>query len=220
MKPIVCIFAHPDDEAFGPGGTIAKLARTREVYIICATKGETGGHRGKGEEKSMGRIRAKELRRSAKTLGVKRVFFLGFLDGTLCNNLYHHIARKAGNILKKLKPDTILSYEPRGVSGHTDHVTIAMVSSYLFGRLPFIKKHMQFCVRDTPERRKEKYFIYRPPGYKKSEIDFVSDVRDVWDTKVQAIAQHTSQVYDIKRILKRYKKFPKVENFLVRMKKN
>ena len=47
MKPLVCIFAHPDDEAFGPGGTIAKFAKKRPVYLICATKGESGKYKDK-----------------------------------------------------------------------------------------------------------------------------------------------------------------------------
>lgn len=220
MKPLVCIFAHPDDEAFGPGGTIAKFARTRDVCIICATKGEAGEHKGKKGKKGLGEIRAEELRRSAKILGVKKVFFLGFLDGTLSNNLYHDIARKAEKILRKLKPGTILTYEPRGISGHIDHITMSMVSSYLFERLPFIKKLLQFCVLDTPARRKRKYFIYLPPGYKKADVHFVSDVRGVWDTKIRAVMQHVSQLRDIKRIVKMYEKSPKVENFLVRVKKN
>lgn len=220
MKSVVCIFAHPDDEAFGPGGTIAKLARANNVYIICATKGEAGKHKGRGGKKDLGEIRASELRESAKLLGVKKVFFLGFPDGTLSNNLYHDIARKVEIILKKFKPDTILTYEPRGISGHLDHIAISMISSYLFERLVFIKKLMQFCILDTPQRRKMKYFIYFPPGYKKSEIDFVSDVRSVWNIKMQAMMQHQSQIHDIKRILKIFQKSPKVENFLVRMKKS
>lgn len=220
MKSAVCIFAHPDDEAFGPGRTIAKLAKTRNVYIICATKGEAGEHRGKAGKKGLGDIRARELEQSAEILGVKKVFSLGFRDGTLSNNLYHDIARKIESILKKLKPDTILTYEPLGVSGHLDHIAIPFVSSYLFERLTFIKKLLQFCVLDTPERRRMKYFIYFPPGYKKSEINFVSDVRNVWGTKIEAMMQHKSQIHDIERILKMYKKSPKVENFLVQMKKS
>lgn len=220
MKSVVCIFAHPDDEAFGPGGTIANLAKTRDVYIICATKGEKGKHKGKAGKKGLGDMRARELGQSAKILGVKKVFFLGFRDGTLSNNLYHDIARKVEIILKKLKPDTILTYEPRGISGHLDHIAMSLISSYLFERLAFIKKLMQFCVLDTPERRKMKYFIYFPPGYRKLEIDFVSDVRSIWDTKIRAMMQHKSQIHDIERILKMFRKSPKIENFLVRVKKS
>ncbi|MBP9816108.1 PIG-L family deacetylase [Candidatus Woesebacteria bacterium] len=40
MANIVAIFAHPDDEAFGPGGTLAKLSNEHDVYIICVTSGD------------------------------------------------------------------------------------------------------------------------------------------------------------------------------------
>lgn len=217
MKPVVCIFAHPDDEAFGPGGTIAKLAQRRDVYIICATSGEEGkfkGGKGKGSG-TMANIRREELRRSAKILGVTQVFFLGYHDGTLSNNLYHLIAGDTEKILRKLRPDTLLTYEPRGISGHLDHIAISMVTSYLFERLPFIKKLMQYCALESPERRKRRYFIHLPPGYKRSEIDLVSDVSKVWDLKLEAMRQHQSQAHDLHRILKRIKHSPREEYFLI-----
>ena len=160
MKPIVAIFAHPDDEAFGPGGTIAKFAKTRDVYLICATRGEAGEYFGKKGKKGMAAIRTKELLNAAKVLGIQKVFFLDFVDGTLSNNLYHDIARKIETILKKFRPDTIITYEPHGISGHIDHIAMSMVSNYVFERLPFVKKLLQLCVLDTPNRRKRKYFIY------------------------------------------------------------
>jgi N-acetylglucosamine malate deacetylase 2 len=218
MKPLVCVFAHPDDEAFGPGGTIAKFAKKREVYLICATKGEAGKYRGGKGKQNMAEIRANELRRSAAILGVRKVFFLKFIDGTLSNNQYHAIAKAVEKILRIIKPDTILTFEPRGVSGHIDHIAISLISSYLFERLPFIKTVMQYCVLDTPERRKRKYFVYLPPAYKKSEVNMVSDVRNEWDTKLRAMNEHQSQVHDLKRILKRYKVSPKEEYFLVERK--
>lgn len=213
-KQLVCIFAHPDDEAFGPGGTIAIFAKTHDVYLICATKGEAGKHKGKKAGKNLGAIRENEMRESAKVLGVKKVFFLGFKDGTLSNNLYHKVAAKIETILKRIKPETILTYEPRGISGHLDHIAISMISSFVFKRLVFIKKIMYFC---RPEMKSGKwaYFIYVPPGYKKSEIDMVIDTSAVWETKVQAMLKHTSQIHDIDRILKRVSRFAKKEHFLV-----
>ncbi len=218
MKPMVCIFAHPDDEAFGPGGTIAKLSQTREVYLICATKGEAGAKKGRKGGRNLGAIRAKELLKSAKILGIKKVYFLGFRDGTLSNSLYHQVAARIEKILKRIKPDTILTYEPRGISGHLDHIAISMISSFVFERLPFVKKLMRFCITAARARAVKEYFIYRPPGYKRSEIDLVVDVKNTWGVKLAAMLQHRSQIHDIQRILKVAKRFPKKENFLLRVK--
>ena len=88
QSSLVAVFAHPDDEAFGPAGTIAKLARSHDIYLLCATKGDAQGNT------NLGQIRQKELLESARILGVKKVYFLGFADGTLSNSLYHILSWK------------------------------------------------------------------------------------------------------------------------------
>ena len=222
MKTLVCVFAHPDDEAFGPGGTIAKLSKKFNIYLLCATKGEEGQVQGIKRSKStksiksLGEIRAEELRKSAKILGVKKVYFLGFQDGTLSNNLYHELARKIKHHLLKLKPQTVLTFEPRGVSGHIDHITVSMVTSFVVQKLSFVKTVLQFCRPESFARRRQNYFIYFPPGYKKSEIDKVVDISKVWNKKIEAMKEHKSQFKDFERIMKRFKKFPKKEYFLVK----
>ncbi|MDO8609865.1 MAG: PIG-L family deacetylase, partial [bacterium] len=151
MKKIVAaIFAHPDDEAFGPSGTIAKYVKEdADVYLLCATKGEGGeNHLLDKDERSIFEIREEELQNSAKALGVKQVFFLGFTDGTLCNNLYHKIADKILEILTPLNPEILITNEPRGVSGHIDHVTISMVTSYVFNKLPSAKTILYHCISE------------------------------------------------------------------------
>ena len=55
MAPLVCIFAHPDDEAFGPAGSIAKFASERDVYIICVTNGDA-------DDKLTGKLKNELLR--------------------------------------------------------------------------------------------------------------------------------------------------------------
>lgn len=215
-KNLVCIFAHPDDEAFGPGGTIAKFAKTRDVYILCATRGEEGGKKSDG---SIGKIRERELLRSAKILGVKKVFFLDFKDGTLSNNLYHELAEKIKDRLKILRPETILTFEPLGVSGHIDHVAVSLVTTYVFEQLLFIKTLLRYChprknMRLMKRVRKE-YFIWRPDGYDVKDIGFVNDVSSTWKTKVKAMHAHESQIHDIRWILSFYTKLPKKEYFLV-----
>ncbi len=213
-KTIVGIFAHPDDETFGSGGTLAKLAKTNDVYLLCATKGEIGQNFYKKGD--LQKMRMQELRNAAKVLGIKKVFFLGFTDGTLSNGLYHKLAAKITTHLKELKPEIILTFEPQGVSGHIDHITVSMVSSYVFWKLPFIREMWQVA-RPYDKKRYEAqdYFIYFPKGYKKEDIDKTVNIEDTWDLKVKAMMEHKSQIEDAKRILKMTSKLPKEEYFLV-----
>lgn len=214
MRKLVCIFAHPDDEAFGPAGTIAKFAKTREVYVLCATRGEAGKNYLPSTKGSLASVRENELKASAKILGVKNVYFLGFEDGTLCNNIYHKLATKIQEKLEKIKPETILTFEPQGVSGHIDHITISMVTSYVFYKLPFIKKMLQHCVLERLSKMRKGYFIYFPPGYKRSQIDKTVNTSKYWPLKVKAMRSHRSQIEDAERVIAMLEKYPKEEFFL------
>ena len=146
-RVVVAIFAHPDDEAFGPSGTITKLAKTHDIYVLCATRGEAGGNL-----KNIGKVREKELRCSAQILGVKEVYFLGFADGTLSNSLYHRLAAKIEQKLKLLKPQTVLTFEPRGISGHIDHITVSLATTYVFYKLPFVQRLFHLLPPGLPKK--------------------------------------------------------------------
>lgn len=218
-KTLVCIFAHPDDEAFGPGGTIAKFAKTHDVYILCATCGEAGGV---GAQQEIAKIRDAELLESAKILGVKKVYFLGFIDGTLSNSIYHKLAGKIKEKLNEIKPETLLTFEPLGISGHTDHIVVSNVTTYVFEQLSYIKKVLYYCrsqenMRVMKKMRKE-YFVYRPDGYNPKDIGFTCDVEDTWEIKVAAMKKHKSQNQDLRWLLSYYQEIPKKEYFLVKRK--
>ncbi len=214
MKTVLGIFAHPDDEAFGPGGTLAKLSSENEVYLICVTNGDAEG-KTKLQKKKNGEIRKKELLESAKILGVKRVFFLGYGDGMLSNSLYHKIADEISMILKRLQPGTIITFEQRGISGHIDHIAVSLITTFVFIKLKFVKKLMYYCISQEHRRDIKNYFIYMPPGYDREEVDEVIDVSPYWDTKVAAMKQHQSQKSDVNMILKSISKYAKEEYFLV-----
>lgn len=217
MKTVVGIFAHPDDEAMGPAGTLAILAKDHPVYLICVTNGDAAG-RTNAEKEAIGEVRKEELRKSASVIGAKDVFFLEYRDGELSNNLYHKLAGEIQKKLEEFRPETIVTFEPNGVSGHIDHITVSMISSYLFCHLSFIKKIMYYCLEEKRAARLHDYFIYVPPGYKKSQIHDVVNIKAVWETKLRAMNCHQSQVHDVKTILAQIKDLPKEEYFLVKTK--
>lgn len=214
MKPVVAIFAHPDDEAFGSAGTLALLAKEREVYLICVTDGSAGMNSSE-KTRALAEIREEELLNSAKVLGVKEVFFLGYKDGSLANNLYHEVAEKIQKILEGIQPDTIITDELRGVSGHLDHIAVSFITTFVFNRLNFIHELWYYCVTETRRAMVKDYFIYFPPGYKKEEISKVVDVSVVWQQKIEAMYQHESQRHDVERILKEVQDLPQEENFIL-----
>lgn len=211
MKPVLCIFAHPDDEAFGPGGTIALLAKKHPVYLICITDGNDQNH-GKTD---LAKKRKQELRLSAKILGIKKVFFLNYPDGSLNNNLYHQLAKRLQGFIDRLQPETLITFEPRGVSGHIDHVTVSLVTSYVFSQNAQVKTLLYFCIDQRQRRLIKEYFIYFPSGYALNRVDKVVNIARVWQQKVTAIQQHQTQAQDIQRILAMLEKLPKEEYFLV-----
>ena len=198
-KKMVCVFAHPDDEAFGPGGTIAFFAKNTEVHLVCVTCGGAAkkfSHT-KNFGDSLGKIRREELKKSSEILGVKSVTFLDFIDGELNNNNYHEVAEKLQKILDGLKPDSLLTFNIDGVSGHLDHVAVAMEVSYLFEKLKYLKNLFYF-VQNSKVKKKigSKYFVYMPPGFSESEVDWVHNVEDFYGLKIKAMKAHKSQFKD------------------------
>jgi LmbE family N-acetylglucosaminyl deacetylase len=217
MKKILAIFAHPDDEAFGPSGTIALLSQTHEISIIIVTSGESGKC-ALSEIDELKDIRHEEMKLSAKILGVKNIYFLGYKDGQLSNSLYHTIAQDLEKYIKKLKPDTLLTFEHRGFVGHIDHVAVTLISSYVFEKISSLKRMMYFCMSEESRALQDPYFIYIPPGYKKSEINEIYDVSEVWDRKLASMKAHESQTHDYERFTKVLEQLPKEEYFLIKNK--
>lgn len=220
QKPsLVAIFAHPDDEAFGPAGTLALYTKTHDVYILCVTCGEAGTNSDNPHsEKTLSEIRDHEVHDSAAVLGIKEVRMLEFPDGGLNNNLYHKIADKVINHLIALKPEIVITFEPRGISGHIDHIVVSMVTSYIFERTSYIRELHYYCISEDEQKTLQDYFVYVPPGYSHEEIDKVVDVSSVWDLKVNAIKKHVSQSKDGDRMLQYLANCPKEELFIVKKK--
>lgn len=128
MSPrLLCIFAHPDDEVFCAGGTIAKyVANGAQVMVVSATKGDAGQIRDAriATRRTLGMVRAAELQASCQHLGAQVAVCLDYGDGTLkdldINILVEHITK----IIREFKPDVVITFGPDGAYGHPDHIVI------------------------------------------------------------------------------------------------
>ncbi|HYN87205.1 MAG TPA: PIG-L family deacetylase, partial [Ardenticatenaceae bacterium] len=83
QRRILALFAHPDDECFGVGGTLARAAREgAHVVLVCATRGEAGeiADPALATPETLGEVREGELNCAAEALGLAELIFLGYRD--------------------------------------------------------------------------------------------------------------------------------------------
>jgi LmbE family N-acetylglucosaminyl deacetylase len=139
-KPtLLAIFAHPDDEAFSSGGTLAYYATSGyRVALICATRGEAGeiADPALATKENLGEVREAELRCSTKSMGFEEVYLLDYCDSGMVgtgmnqdNTAYinasdEEVIGKLVKIIREVRPDVILTFEPYGIYGHPDHIAI------------------------------------------------------------------------------------------------
>jgi LmbE family N-acetylglucosaminyl deacetylase len=139
VKRILAIFAHPDDEAFGTGGSMAHYAAAgHNVYLVCATRGEVGeiSDPSLATPETLGQVREGELRCAAETMGVKELVFLGYRDSGMAGSPENQdpqafinapedkVIQQLVTIIRRLQPHVIVTFEPNGGYGHPDHITI------------------------------------------------------------------------------------------------
>ncbi len=138
-KRLLSVMAHPDDETFGMGGTLAFYAQQRvDVHLICATRGELGDIDPEYKEriKSAACLRTQELRCAAETLGIRELHILNYRDsGMPGSEANHHpkalaaqplekVAGELAHLIRQIKPDVVVTFDPIGGYRHPDHIAI------------------------------------------------------------------------------------------------
>src|SRR5256885_13576265 len=133
-RPIVAVFAHPDDErVIGP--LLARLAREgRETHLVIATDGSKGirdfFHVPAGPE--LAAVRTKEATCAANRLGVRQLHILGLPDGGLASfEVLGKLRSGLAAIIDSLKPAAIITFGPEGGTGHPDHRLVGDVTTQI-----------------------------------------------------------------------------------------
>lgn len=130
---LLVILAHPDDESFPMGGTLAKYAAEgAQVTLICATRGEAGIPDLSSE--ATGQIRKRELHAAAAALGLAEVRFLGYHDGRLAQAEPEQIIGQLVKVMQEIQPQAVITFGPDGISGHPDHLAIHHFTTQAFDR--------------------------------------------------------------------------------------
>lgn len=140
MKKLLGIFAHPDDESFTAGGTIAKYVKAGwQVDLVCATHGDVVKPGEETGPQHKGDVRKKELEEAAAQLGVTSITFLEYTDEKLSLEKPGEIEDKLASLLAEFKPDVIVTIEPSGITNNPDHMKLTLTATFAFQQYAWMR---------------------------------------------------------------------------------
>lgn len=113
MTTALFIFAHPDDEAYGPAGTIAKIAQNHQVVVVSLCQGNRPGSEDVSED------RIKTFNKSCKLLGATPVI----LDFSDCRLEYASTLEAIELLIREHNPEVVYTHSVADV--HKDHRLVA-----------------------------------------------------------------------------------------------
>lgn len=182
---ILVVLPHPDDEAFGLSGTLAKqIDNGAQVTYACLTLGEMGRNMGIppfANRVTLPVIRKKELQESCEAIGIQDLRMMGFHDKTIefedKELLDGHILK----LIRELRPSLVVTFYP-GYSVHPDHDATGAAVVRVIGRLPESERPLVYCMafsRDCQE------VLGKP--------DVLVEVSDYLEHKMKSIQAHRSQ---------------------------
>lgn len=131
LGTILGVWAHPDDESFTCGGLLAAAVQNgQRVVCVTATKGEAGVQDAKRWPlEQLGDIRSEELSAALNILGIKEHHWLGYNDGACDQVDTTQAVKKISDVINNVRPDTILTFGPDGMTGHPDHKIVSAWAS-------------------------------------------------------------------------------------------
>ncbi len=159
--------AHPSDEAFSIGGTLALYARRGvKVYVVSATRGEVGHMdanllEGYG---SIGSRREAELHAAAQVLGLSGVYFLNYRDSgmegspdnshaeAMAAQPVEEVAARVVHFMRRLQPQVVVTHDPIGGYMHPDHIALQRAVKTAFDMALDPKKNPEFLLPFKPQK--------------------------------------------------------------------
>jgi LmbE family N-acetylglucosaminyl deacetylase len=139
VRRVACVFAHPDDDTFGVGGSLALHAQDElELTVILATSGEAGriADASLATRDALASVREAEDVASWRALGLEPdLRFLRHPDGGLDGVPHGALVDEVRGLLDAVAPEVVVTFGAEGITGHADHVTIGRVATEAFGAL-------------------------------------------------------------------------------------
>lgn len=128
LGSIMGVWAHPDDETWGSAGIMAAAVENEQrVCVLSATKGDAGktADESSWSRKDLRHVRESEFGAALAAVGVESGVLLHYDDNKLNQVDETEIVEVLTQHISAFMPDTILTFEPHGITGHDDHKLIS-----------------------------------------------------------------------------------------------
>lgn len=202
LGTILGVWAHPDDEAYLSAGLMATAAAAgRRVVCVTATKGEAGFPQDDSRSVAeLAALRVGELAACLEILGVTEHRFLAYADGECAAVDDDEAAAQVVEIISEVRPDTVLTFNPTGITGHPDHIaacrwtTLAARRAGVPVRLLYATKTHSWVEQFVGDRAGVLMVDFEPEALDDSELAVAFACDDaLLDRKVAALRAQASQ---------------------------
>ena len=217
-RTLACVFAHPDDDAYGAAGSVALHAYEPDFrfVLVHATSGEAGDIRDgfPATRETLGAVRRAEDDAAWRALGrlPDRHEWLGLPDGGVANVPFEDLVSMVAGVLDEENPAVVVTFGPDGIFGHPDHIAIGAATDEAFARLRSENSTgfqrlahgavpQSVFERWNRQRRELGLFTFDPSqtyhmrGVPDEQIQVTVDCRDVADRIVAGLREHKSQLH-------------------------
>jgi LmbE family N-acetylglucosaminyl deacetylase len=204
MLKLLCVTAHPDDEAGCFGGILAKYSEAGvDCSIICLTAGERAGNRGgTPNDEALKAMRRKEFTDSCRHLGVPHCEVLDYADGALEHADFSEVTGRLVRSIRTLRPHVVVSFGAEGfVTAHPDHGMAGLFTSAAFQWAARNNRYPDQLEQGvTPWQAKKLYYVTTAfslperPAVSLAPVTARIAIAPYLNRKVEAFAKHTSQL--------------------------
>lgn len=203
MFRLLCVTAHPDDEAAGFGGSL-RLYHERgvETGVVCLTPGQAATHRGNARnDYELATLRRNEFAAACTILGIDRGVVLDYADGQLHRLELYGVVQEVVRHIREFRPHVMLTFGPEGgVTGHTDHSMASLFATLAYEWAGRSNRYPdQLADGMKPHRAQKLYYatasftLPERPRVAPSPVTTVIQIGHHLETKIAAFEAHATQ---------------------------
>lgn len=227
MKKILfAIFAHPDDESFGPSGTLLMETQAgTELHLILLTSGDSGMN--PDNHSDLSNVRLEEWRTAGTLMGAQDMHYLGYKDGQMNNHSVIEIVERITDLITPVimaaPADAQIDFitnDLNGITGHIDHIVAARAACQVFYQMKKDDERFQrirlCCLSRKDAPRINVDWVYMEAGRTLEEIDETVDARHLRNEIITIIRTHHTQRHDGEYRIQQHGERLGIDHFIVK----